>query len=262
MTIGAISPVLSRIAAIQTRIGAAPSPPPAVLFADELQSASAIASAGGSAPHTTSPHTTSPRTTSPHGTVGVPLPTPTMPSAVRPAGAHLPVTDRAWRISGHDGHVDHASHSAHVVVPDRAFGLPVDHGSTVPTGAVPAGTPYAPEYARAAAAHGVPGDLLAAVGWVESRYQPDAVSSAGAIGVMQLMPFVADELGVDARNPVEAIDGAARLLASHFDRFGSWSLALGAYFSGAGAVSRAGNELPSPRAVEYVRRVHERMEQT
>jgi soluble lytic murein transglycosylase-like protein len=119
--------------------------------------------------------------------------------------------------------------------------------------------PFADLFATAGARHGVPPVLLSAVGWVESRYQVDAVSSAGAEGVMQLMPFVSEELGVDPWDPSQAIDGAARLLRSHFDRFGSWDLALAAYNAGAGAVSRAGNAIPSPRVGEYVRRVNERM---
>jgi soluble lytic murein transglycosylase-like protein len=226
VSIDAIAPVLSRIAAIQTRIGAPAAPPPVVSFADQLRAASSAA-------------------------------TPA------PAGQAPAIEDDA-----HAGHVHVDGDPAvdpYLVVSDRAFGLRTAvsgaGGAMTAGGGVPAGTPYADVYADAAARHGIPADLLAAVGWVESRYQPDAVSPAGAIGVMQLMPFVADELGVDPWNPVEAIDGAARLLAAHFDRFGSWSLALGAYHSGAGAVARAGNDLPSPRAVEYVRRVHERMEQ-
>jgi soluble lytic murein transglycosylase-like protein len=121
-------------------------------------------------------------------------------------------------------------------------------------------SPFANEYVAAGTRHGVPPELLSAVGWVESRYQTDAVSSAGAIGVMQIMPFVATELGVDPSDPVQAIDGAARLLKSHFDRFGSWDLALAAYNAGAGAVKRAGNAIPSQRVAEYVRRVNERMQ--
>lgn len=130
-------------------------------------------------------------------------------------------------------------------------------GTTI--GAVAPGTPFGDLFEQAGARHGVPPRLLAAVGWVESRYQVDAVSPDGAIGVMQIMPMTATELGVDPRDPVAAIDGAARLLAAHHARFGSWDLALAAYHSGAGAVSRAGNAAP-PRAAEYVRRVHERLE--
>lgn len=143
----------------------------------------------------------------------------------------------------------------------RLDGLGGAPAPTTGAGPVPAHVPFADRFNAAGAAHGVPPTMLAAVGFVESRYQPDAVSPAGARGVMQLMPFVADELGVDATVPAEAIDGAARLLAQHRDRFGSWELALASYFSGAGAVSRAGNVPPTPRSQRYVDDVLARMEQ-
>lgn len=122
-----------------------------------------------------------------------------------------------------------------------------------------AGVPYADQFSAAGARHGVPPELLAAVGWVESRYQPDAVSPAGAEGLMQLMPFVSAELGVDPHDPAAAIDGAARVLAGHHRRFGSWELAIAAYHAGAGAVARAGGP-PGPRTATYVERVMQRME--
>ncbi len=127
------------------------------------------------------------------------------------------------------------------------------------TGGDAAGRQYAAEFTAAGERYGVPPALLSAVGYVESRYDPGAVSSAGAIGMMQIMPEVASSLGVDPTDPTQAIDGAARLLRSHYDRFGSWDLALAAYNAGGGAVSRAGNAIPSPRVAEYVRRVNERM---
>jgi membrane-bound lytic murein transglycosylase B len=128
-------------------------------------------------------------------------------------------------------------------------------------GAVGSDIPFANEFEAAGARYGVPPRLLASLAWVESRYQVDAVSSAGAIGMMQIMPVTAQELGVDPTDPVQAIDGAARLLAAHHVRFGSWDLAMAAYHSGGGAVARAGNQAP-PRAAEYVRRIHERLEST
>lgn|SRR5690606_31651518 len=121
------------------------------------------------------------------------------------------------------------------------------------------GVPYAEHFTAAGARHGVPSELLAAVGWVESRYQPNAVSPAGAEGLMQLMPFVSAELGVDPYDPAAAIDGAARVLAGHHRRFGSWELAIAAYHAGAGAVARAGGP-PGPRTATYVERVTQRME--
>lgn len=139
----------------------------------------------------------------------------------------------------------------------------------VPTGAtaratnsaevVPAGTPFADLFTSAARANDVPAGLLAAVGWVESRYDVGALSPDGAIGVMQLMPGTAAHLGVDPHDPADAIDGAARLLRSHHDQFGSWETALAAYFSGAGAVARNGNQAP-PRGAEYAQRVLDRMD--
>ena len=155
--------------------------------------------------------------------------------------------------------------------PDVASSMGVVDGATVATiaaptstsgtaqGVVAPGTPFAAQFEQAGIRHGVPPRLLAAVGWVESRYQVDALSPDGAIGVMQIMPMTAQELGVDPHDPVDAIDGAARLLASHQRRFGSWDLALAAYHSGAGAVSRAGNQAP-PRAATYVERVRARLE--
>lgn len=137
----------------------------------------------------------------------------------------------------------------------------VGTSATTVADAVPAATPFAAEFERAGRQHGVPPRLLAAVGWVESRYQVDALSPDGAIGVMQIMPMTAEELGVDPHDPIDAIDGAARLLASHQRRFGSWDLALAAYHSGAGAVSRNGNQ-PPPRAATYVQLVHDRLERT
>jgi soluble lytic murein transglycosylase-like protein len=131
--------------------------------------------------------------------------------------------------------------------------------STTGASGVDPSTPFASYFASAGNQHGVPPQLLAAVGWVESRYQTDAVSSAGAMGVMQIMPAVANELGVDPYDPAQAIDGAARLLRSHYDRFGSWDLALAAYNAGGGAVQNAGRAIPSPGVAEYVRRVNERM---
>ncbi|MFN3255988.1 MAG: lytic transglycosylase domain-containing protein [Ilumatobacter sp.] len=121
------------------------------------------------------------------------------------------------------------------------------------------GTPFAELFDAAGARHGVPPRLLASIGWVESRYQTDVVSPDGAVGVMQLMPFVAEHYGVDARVPAQAIDAAAQLLAEHRERFGDWELSVASYFSGAGAVSRAGNVPPTTRSHDYVRNVTERL---
>ena len=101
----------------------------------------------------------------------------------------------------------------------------------------------------------LPPGLLNAVAKNESNYNPRAVSHAGARGLMQIMPATARELGVDPMVPQQAIDGAARLLASHLRRFGSVDLAVAAYNAGAGAVSRHGGIPPYSETRTYVQRV-------
>lgn len=118
---------------------------------------------------------------------------------------------------------------------------------------------YAALFDRAGEAHGVDPALLEAVAEVESGMDPTAVSPAGARGLMQLMPATAAGLGVeDPFDPAQAIDGAARLLRSHLDRFGSVELALAAYNAGPGAVSRHGGVPPYAETQAYVRRVLDR----
>jgi soluble lytic murein transglycosylase-like protein len=110
--------------------------------------------------------------------------------------------------------------------------------------------------ARAAADHGIPVALLKAVIEVESGFQPDAVSAAGAQGLMQLMPGTADFLDVsDPFDPEQNIQGGAKLLRHLSDRFkGDIEKTIGAYFSGPTRVARAGG-LPSDRCAAYVKHV-------
>lgn len=121
---------------------------------------------------------------------------------------------------------------------------------------VSAGTPYASLFEGASAKYGVSADLLSAVAKQESGYNPRATSPAGAQGLMQLMPATAKGLGVnDPYNPTQAVDGAARLLRSLLDRFGSTELALAAYNAGPGAVIRYNGVPPYAETKNYVRSV-------
>jgi transglycosylase-like protein with SLT domain/NlpC/P60 family protein len=116
--------------------------------------------------------------------------------------------------------------------------------------------PYADLFDRAASTYGVDARLLAAVARQESGFDPDAVSPAGAQGIMQLMPGTAQGLGVtDSFDPSQAIDGAARLLHDLTDRFGSTPLALAAYNAGPGAVLRYDGIPPYPETQNYVRSI-------
>ena len=118
------------------------------------------------------------------------------------------------------------------------------------------GTPYADLFAAASQKYGVPAALLAAVAKQESGYDPNAVSRAGARGLMQLMPGTARTLGVrDPFDPSQAIDGAARMLRDLTARFGSTELALAAYNAGPGAVLKYQGIPPYPETQHYVRNV-------
>jgi hypothetical protein len=122
-------------------------------------------------------------------------------------------------------------------------------------GTASTGTAYDQLFQQAGAKYGVSPALLASVARAESGLDPTAVSKAGAQGLMQLMPATAKSLGVDAFDPSQAVDGAARLLKSHLDTFGSTELAVAAYNAGPAAVRRYGGVPPYSETQTYVRRV-------
>ena len=101
-------------------------------------------------------------------------------------------------------------------------------------------------FEAAAQKYNISSDLLKAVAKVESNFRPEAVSRAGAMGVMQLMPATARGLGVtDAFDPYQNIMGGAKYLRQMLDRYdGDLNLALAAYNAGPGTVSRHG-DVPS-----------------
>jgi peptidoglycan DL-endopeptidase CwlO len=116
-------------------------------------------------------------------------------------------------------------------------------------------TPYASLFESAADRYGVPAKVLAAIGYVESRFQTDAVSSAGAVGMMQFLPTTAASMGVDPYDPASAIDGTARYLRSALDRFGSIEQAIASYNVGPGSIARSGGVQPGSQAERYLTQV-------
>ena len=103
----------------------------------------------------------------------------------------------------------------------------------------------------ASADTGLPLSLLAAVAHVESDFSRRAVSSAGAVGMLQVLPRTARSLGFDVRDADEAVLAGARYLRLMLARFRSLPLALAAYNAGPAAVERAGGA-PSASVSRYV----------
>ena len=101
-------------------------------------------------------------------------------------------------------------------------------------------------------------ELLHAVVRAESAYDPNAVSKAGAVGLMQLMPGTAEIYGVaDRRDPVANVSAGAQYLRDLLEQFGQdLELALAAYNAGENAVKNHGNQIPPYAETQgYVRKV-------
>ena len=110
---------------------------------------------------------------------------------------------------------------------------------------------------QAAAKYNLPCKLIKAVIKAESNFDAKAISSAGAQGLMQLMPATAEELGV--KNPFDIaqnVDGGSRYLRKMLDRFnGEVKLALAAYNAGPGTVEKYDGNVPYRETQNYVKRV-------
>ena len=115
------------------------------------------------------------------------------------------------------------------------------------------------EIERVAGTVGLPSDLLRAVAWAESGFRQEAVSSKGAVGLMQLMPDTAAELGVDPSDPAENLEGGTRYLKQMLELFEGDSnqllKALAAYNAGPGRVAEYGGMPPFGETSSYVGRV-------
>lgn len=111
-------------------------------------------------------------------------------------------------------------------------------------------SPYDAYFEEAANTYNVPVALLLAMGQVESGFNPNVVSSAGAIGIMQLMPGTAASLGVDdPYDPRQNIMGGAKYVSQLIDQFQDFpnalELVIAGYNAGPQAVVNAGYQIPA-----------------
>jgi soluble lytic murein transglycosylase-like protein len=111
---------------------------------------------------------------------------------------------------------------------------------------------------------GIEPGFLAATLLQESAYAPAAMSGAGAAGIGQFTPDTADAFGIDPWDPVAAIGGTARVLATYvagYRRQGArdpYAFALAAYNAGPLAVARYGGVPPYPETIGYIADIYER----
>ncbi len=103
--------------------------------------------------------------------------------------------------------------------------------------------------------HNIPENLFLRLVQQESGWNPSARSNKGAIGLAQLMPATARNLGVNPRDPAQNLEGGARYLSRMYRKFGTWRLALAAYNAGPGAVEKYNGVPPYRETKNYVRKI-------
>lgn len=136
--------------------------------------------------------------------------------------------------------------------------------ATTPLAAnAPSASAVREQISTVATAYALDPKLVEAVAWRESRFRPNALSNKGAIGVMQLMPGTARDLGVDPHDPAQNIRGGALYLRRMLSEFGGdVRLALAAYNAGPGAVRKHGGVPPYAETQAYVTSILGRMAAT
>jgi soluble lytic murein transglycosylase-like protein len=154
-------------------------------------------------------------------------------------------------------------------------GFEVDEAAAAPVPAQPAAPP-APAVAAASAVpdprdladaaadkYGLPRELVRSVMSAESGYLADAVSPKGAIGLMQLMPETARDLGVDPNDPAQNVDGGTRYLRDLLLKYdGGLRHALAAYNAGPKAVDKYNGVPPYAETINYIGRIEKKLKKS
>ena len=102
-----------------------------------------------------------------------------------------------------------------------------------------ANSQYVPIAEQDAANAGIPPVYFVRQIQQESGFNPSAVSVTNAEGIAQFEPSTASGLGINPWDPIQALQGAAKLMSRYYQRYGNYAKALGAYNAGSGAVSNA-----------------------
>jgi soluble lytic murein transglycosylase-like protein len=175
-------------------------------------------------------------------------PTPAQVFSSRGEGRDL-FADRARVL---DGRLSQQYRASERLRPPPAASFGAAAAERIPAYAGPQRSRYLPKARAAARRYGIPEDLFLRLVRQESGWNPTARSHKGAIGLAQLMPGTARQLGVDPHDPEQNLRGGARYLAAQYRRFGSWRLALAAYNAGPGAVEKHGGVPPFRETQGYV----------
>lgn len=115
-------------------------------------------------------------------------------------------------------------------------------------------SPYGSLINKKADDYGIDPNILTSLIHKESRFNPNAMSGAGAQGLAQITPITAKHLGVqDPYNPEQSINGAAKYLSQLYSKNKDYGLALAAYNAGPGNVAKYGGIPPFPETRRYVK---------
>jgi soluble lytic murein transglycosylase-like protein len=154
----------------------------------------------------------------------------------------------------------------------KVKGFEADEALNAPAAAAPApmvpaavAAPPAPATPRdmadaAADKYGLPRELVRSVMAAESGFLAEAISPKGAIGLMQLMPDTARDLGVDPNDPAQNVDGGTRYLRDLLLRYdGGLRHALAAYNAGPAAVDKYNGVPPYTETINYIGRIERKL---